>query len=95
LSEAGRHNGDTLLGLLCDAQLQDAQRHRRWAGALVKMCLEKEGNLAVLNGWVNKWQPLAQKAIEAYCAALPDVPTHAQRATHATQEWRRSLGLSA
>lgn len=29
LGEAGRYNGDTLLGMLTDAQLIDAQRHRR------------------------------------------------------------------
>ena len=44
LGASARHNGDTLLGLLTDAQLVDADRHRRWTGALVKLALETEGN---------------------------------------------------
>ena len=80
LGDAGRHNGDTLLGLLIDAQLLDAQRHRRWSSALVRMCLEQPENLAVLQGWIAKWEPLADAAIDAYCAALPDAAGAAARA---------------
>jgi toluene monooxygenase system protein E len=93
LGNAGRHNGDTLLGLLTDAQLADAQRHRRWATALVKMALEQEGNHAVLSAWVAKWAPLGDAAIDAYCAALPDVPGAAAAAREAVRDFRTSLGL--
>ena len=93
LGNAGRHNGDTLLGLLTDAQLADAQRHRRWATALVKMALEQEGNHAVLSAWVAKWAPLGDAAIDAYCAALPDVPGAATAAREAVRDFRTSLGL--
>jgi toluene monooxygenase system protein E len=93
LGNAGRHNGDTLLGLLTDAQLVDAQRHRRWAGALVKMALTQEGNREVLQGWIAKWEPLADAAIDAYCAALPDVPQAAAQAREAVRNFRTSLGL--
>ncbi|MFM2055728.1 MAG: Toluene-4-monooxygenase system protein [Pseudomonadota bacterium] len=93
LGEAARHNGDTLLGLLTDAQLQDAARHRRWAAALVGMALAQDGNRAVLAGWIDKWGPLADAAINAYCAALPDVPNAADQAKAATRGWRASLGL--
>lgn len=93
LGDAGRHNGDTLLGLLADAQLLDAQRHRRWAGALVRMALEQPDNKQVMAGWVAKWQPLADAAIEAYAAALTDSPGLAGRAQVATREWRQGLGL--
>ncbi len=93
LSEAGRHNGDTLLGMLCDAQLADAQRHRRWAGALVQMALGEDGNRAVLEGWVAKWQPLADTAIDAYGAALPEAPGLDVRARNAVREFHQSIGL--
>jgi len=93
LGEAARHNGDLLLGLLTDAQLIDVQRHRRWAAALVKMALETEGNAALMAGWIAKWEPLADKAIEAYCAHLPDVPGAAEEVKQATRGFRRSLGL--
>ncbi|MNG11887.1 Toluene-4-monooxygenase system protein E [compost metagenome] len=46
LGGSARHNGDILLGLLTDAQLLDAARHRRWATALVKMALEKDEKAA-------------------------------------------------
>jgi len=93
LGESARHNGDTLLGLLTDAQLLDAARHRRWATALVKMALEKDGNREVIKGWIAKWEPLADKAIEAYCGALDDVPGAAESAIRATREFRGGLGL--
>jgi toluene monooxygenase system protein E len=93
LGEAARHNGDTLLGLLADAQLQDAQRHRRWAAALVRMALEQPGNREVLANWVAKWEPLADAAIAAYCAALPDMAGGTVRAQAATRQFRQGLGL--
>jgi len=93
LGESARHNGDTLLGLLTDAQLIDSARHRRWISALVKMALETPGNLELIQGWIAKWEPLADKAIEAYCAALPDVAGGADAAKQATRDFRRSLGL--
>ena len=93
LGESARHNGDTLLGLLTDAQLIDASRHRRWLAALVRMASETPGNLELIQGWIAKWEPLADKAIDAYCSALPDVPDAAAVAKAATREFRRNLGL--
>ncbi|MER2605943.1 MAG: aromatic/alkene monooxygenase hydroxylase subunit beta [Siculibacillus sp.] len=93
LGQTGRHNGDSLLGLLCDAQLVDADRHRRWAGALVKMALETEGNRDVLANWVAKWEPLGKAAIDAYCAHLPDTRNVAEAAHEACVAYRRGLGL--
>jgi toluene monooxygenase system protein E len=86
LGEAARHNGDTLLGLITDAQL-------RWAAALTRMALERTGNREVLAGWVAKWEPLADAAIAAWCAALPDMANGTQRAQAATREFRQGLGL--
>ncbi|BEG78335.1 aromatic/alkene monooxygenase hydroxylase subunit beta [Achromobacter xylosoxidans] len=93
LGESGRHNGDTLLGLLTDAQLIDAARHRRWATALVKMALEKPGNAEVIKNWIAKWESLGDAAIAAYCSTLADVPDASESAKSATREFRRSLGL--
>lgn len=93
LGEAARHNGDTLLGLISDAQLIDAARHRRWLGAFVRMAQETPGNLETMQGWIAKWEPLADRAIDAYCALLPDVADAAASAKAATREFRRSLGL--
>jgi toluene monooxygenase system protein E len=93
LGESARHNGDMLLALLTDAQLIDSARHRRWIAAFVRMALETPGNLELIQGWIAKWEPLADQAIDAYCAALPDVPEAAASARAATRDFRRSLGL--
>lgn len=93
LGESARHNGDTLLGLLTDAQLIDAARHRRWATALVKMAVEKEGNAEQIKTWIAKWEPLADRAIDAYCESLSDVPNAAAEAKEAVREFRRTLAL--
>ncbi|WP_298706267.1 aromatic/alkene monooxygenase hydroxylase subunit beta [uncultured Variovorax sp.] len=93
LGEAGRHNADTLLGMLTDAQLLDGSRHRRWAGALTKMALAVPGNADVIKGWIAKWEPLADKAITSFAAAIPDVPNAAADAMAATREFRRGVGV--
>jgi toluene monooxygenase system protein E len=93
LGEAARHNGDTLLGLICDAELIDSARHRRWIAAFVRMALEAPGNLEIMQGWIAKWTPLADRAIDAYCAQLPDVADAAASAKAATRDFRHSLGL--
>jgi toluene monooxygenase system protein E len=73
--------------------LIDAARHRRWISALVKMAPETPGNLELIQGWIAKWEPLADKAIESYCSTLPDVASGAEAAKAATRDFRRSLGL--
>ena len=93
LGDAARHNGDTLLALLTDAQLLDSARHRRWIAALVKMAVETPGNLEHMQGWISKWEPLADRAIETYCAALPDAPDAAESAKTAARDFRHGLGL--
>ncbi len=93
LGQAARHNGDMLLGLLTDAQLLDAERHRRWAAALVKMALETEGNREVLAGWLAKWVPLGEAAVDAYCAHLPDARDTAALARAAAADFRANIGL--
>lgn len=95
LGEAARHNGDILLGLLVDSQLVDGARHRRWASALVQLALEVPDNAAVIERWFAKWVPLADQAIDTFCAALPDVADAAGSARQATAAFRRSLALSA
>ena len=61
--------------------------------AFVKMALEPPGNLEIIRGWIAKWEPLADRAIDAYCAQLPDVADAAASARAATRDFRHSLGL--
>ena len=93
LGELARHNGDTLLGMITGAQLLDSARHRRWTATLVKMALETPGNAEAMQRWIAKWEPLADAAVDAYCAGIPDAPNAAGNAKAATREFRRSMGL--
>lgn len=93
LGNAGRRNGDLVMSLLADAELIDATRHRRWATSLVKLALETEGNADVIRGWIAKWTPLADAAIDAYAGALAESPSAADAAKQATVTFRASLGL--
>ncbi len=72
LASAANDAGDTLYSLLSQAQLRDAERHRRWATALVSFASTEPGNSQVIAGWIDKWTPLANSAIDAFANALPD-----------------------
>jgi len=94
LGELARASGDTLLGLLTQAQMRDAERHRRWSTALVKMALETQGNRDVFDGWLAHWVPLADAAIDRYCAAFSSEGTAAaEAAKDAAAAFRRNAGV--
>ena len=88
LGDVARANDDTLLGLLTQAQTRDAERHRRWSNALVKTALTNNANRVVLGRWIEKWVPLADAAIDNYCANFPG-----DGAQSATQAKARSARL--
>jgi toluene monooxygenase system protein E len=93
LGLAGAENGDTLLSLLNDAQMRDAERHQRQTKSLMEFAMANEANGPIIQGWVDKWQPLADKAVEAYCAALTDLPDAADEAKAYMVSTRKSFGL--
>lgn len=94
LSSVAQLEGDTPMTLLIESQLRDAERHRRWAGALVAMALEQDGNKAVFDGWIARWQPLADAAIDAYCADLAECDLIATAAKERSSAFRAQLGLA-
>lgn len=93
LGLAGAENGDTLLSLLNDAQMRDAERHQRQTQKLIEFALDHEANEAIIQGWIDKWLPLADKAVEAYCKELTDLPDATQEAKAYMTSVRYSLGL--
>jgi len=92
-AQAARREGDTLLAMLADAALVDSERHRRWTKALVDFALQRDENRRVIGDWLSKWAPLGDKAIEAFCEALPDSPEAAKTATRAAKAFRAELGF--
>ena len=93
LGLAGAENGDTLLSLLNDAQMRDSERHQRQTQKLIEFALSNEDNPSIIQGWVDKWQPLADKAIESYCSALTDLPDAAEEAKAYMTSIRHSFDL--
>lgn len=74
--------------------MYNPQRHRRWASALVEMALEHDGNLDVFRTWLEKWIPLADAAVDEFCAALPRESLDAGTAAkQAAAKFRIDLGL--
>ncbi len=93
LPAAGRRQGDTLLGLLSDSVYRDVRRSRTWSSALVRFAAENNANVTVIRNWIEKWLPLANTAIESYCAALPDSPDAADTAKADVRGYLLSLDL--
>jgi len=91
---AARENNDVLLALMSDAQAIDNERSRNWSRALVEFATGEDGNREVLEGWLAKWVPLGDQAIDAYCAALPAGAQAADAARAAAKAWRVDLGFS-
>ncbi len=74
--------------------MRDAERHRRWSAALVEMAVQQDSNRDVLNSWLEKWTPLADAAIDQYCAGLDsDGAEAAAKAKNASAKFRSDLGL--
>lgn len=94
LARAARAHQDSLTAMLLEAQLRDAERSRRWTQRLMEQALEVEGNRVVLQGWVKEWAPLGDKAIDAFCAAIPSLHSAAKDAREGVKAFQKSLGLA-
>jgi toluene monooxygenase system protein E len=93
LAKAARTSGDTLTAMLLEAQLRDADRSRRWTTSFIRLALENPSNAGTVKAWVEKWSVYADRAMEAYCAALPGLPGAATEAKAAARRFRTEVGL--
>jgi len=93
--KVSRQSGDMLTGMLLDAQFADSERARRFTGALVRFLCEDSGhdNRAILKGWVDKWAPLGDKAIDRFCRTLGGGDAAAKEAKQEAAAFRAGLGL--
>jgi len=91
-----RISGDALTGMLLDAQFVDSQRSRRFSGALVRfLCEHDPANKAVFDAWLAQWLPLADRAIDAFCARLDPTGAAAEAAKQDARNYRVGLQLAA
>ena len=88
---AAQHRDDTLLSLLMGAQLRDSDRSRRWSMALSRCAAAEDANSEAAWSWFEKWAPLGDAAIDAFCAHLPDGNSAATQAKSAAASFRADL----
>jgi toluene monooxygenase system protein E len=94
IKPAARAVGDTLLAMLLDAQLEDVERSRRWTRALAGHALEHAPNRAALKGILERWMPLAERAVWSWCAALPEGGESADAVLERIRVWQAAAGLT-
>ncbi len=74
-SELAAGNDDRRLGDFLYSFGHDAQWHRDWTRAFIRMVLEDTpANEAVLGGWIQKWLPLVRKAIAGFAPVFEKMP---------------------
>jgi toluene monooxygenase system protein E len=73
LSELALSEDDYLLGQIFYSLNEDCQWHRQWSESLVRMAIEDNvRNQETIQGWINRWHPLAARAVHAFAPLLED-----------------------
>jgi toluene monooxygenase system protein E len=73
LSELALSQDDYLLGQIFYSLNEDCQWHRQWSEALVRMAIEDNvRNKDTIQGWINRWYPLAARAVRAFAPLFED-----------------------
>ncbi|MEE6138089.1 aromatic/alkene monooxygenase hydroxylase subunit beta [Mycobacterium sp. 050128] len=71
--DLANRNGDGLTAALLQESRVDTTRNQAWNVALARYALAANpGNRAVIDGWIEKWRPLAEHATDGLAGALPD-----------------------
>jgi toluene monooxygenase system protein E len=74
LGQVAQAEGDEELALMLDDFRLDSERNKDWTKALVAYAVsQRPENREVLAGWVEKWRPATEAAIEAASAMLAGV----------------------
>lgn len=76
LGKLAQLNGDDLLTYMNNDFALDSQRSRDWTQALVKYAVERRShNKQMIQAWVEKWTPLAYRAVEGLAAVFQSAPS--------------------
>jgi toluene monooxygenase system protein E len=74
-ADLARAAGDDLLSGLLFSLNEDCRWHRDWTASLVRLVIdERQENLSVLQGWLSKWDPVVESALEGVAALFEDLP---------------------
>jgi toluene monooxygenase system protein E len=90
--ELANDHGDGLTAALLQESRVDTTRNQAWHAALARYSLAANpANRAVIDGWIEKWHPLADRAVEGLAGAFPDPDATRDRAaksvTAFTAQW--------
>jgi toluene monooxygenase system protein E len=67
LSDLALREGDHLLGQIFYSLNEDCRWHREWSQALARMVIEDNShNSSIIQGWIEKWHPVAARALQAF-----------------------------
>ena len=79
LSALGVREDDYLLGQIFYSLNEDCQWHRQWSESLVRVAIEDDvRNIGTLRRWIEKWHPIAARAICAIAATLDGSPGNSE-----------------
>ena len=103
-SELALREGDYLLGQIFYSLNEDCQWHRQWTQALIGMVIEDNSrNTGTIQGWIEKWHPVAARALEAFAplfegrlddAQMPPLKGVTQKLDEYYRDYLSSMGLS-
>src|ERR1700760_4041640 len=79
-------NGDPILTSIHFSLDEDARWHRAWTAALVRhLIVDTPANAEVVSGWIEKWSPLASRALEALAGIVAEAPVPLDASAAATR----------
>jgi toluene monooxygenase system protein E len=68
-------NGDPILTSIHFSLDEDARWHRAWTSALLRHLIDDTpANAEAVSGWIEKWSPLAARALDAFAGIVADAP---------------------
>ena len=79
-------NGDPILTSIHFSLDEDARWHRAWTAALLRHLIDDTpANAEVVSGWIEKWSPLASRALEALAGIVAEAPVPLDASAAATR----------
>ena len=102
-SELALLEGDYLLGRVFYSLNEDCRWHREWSQALTRMVIQDNShNTGTIQGWIDKWHPVAARALQAFAplfegklqdAQMPPLEGVAQKMDKYYRDYLSSMGL--
>jgi toluene monooxygenase system protein E len=102
-SELALREGDYLLGRVFYSLNEDCRWHREWSQALTRMVIQDNShNTGTIQGWIDKWHPVAARALQAFAplfegklqdAQMPPLEGVAQKMDKYYRDYLSSMGL--